>query len=157
MSKNTRNEEHICLYQPPYDVERNQKAWRLITHEQKAGTSGNPERRTMKGSSWKNFQPGRDGIGSLRKNDKRKGIQKAEFEKIRFRSLKGREIIGQPSRDTLERKVNKRLFGKKHQKKKIMRNKEGTSHQSCWHNIGFSTQGSKGGESVVPWNPRMTL
>jgi len=36
-----------------------------------AGTSRNPERRTMKGSSWENFQPGRDGIGSLGKNDKK--------------------------------------------------------------------------------------
>ena len=111
----------------------------------------------MKGSSWENFQSGRDGIDSLRKNDKRKGSQKAKSENVRGRSLEGKEIRGQLSKDTPEQKVSKRFLGKKHQKKKIMRNKEGTSHQSCWHNIGFSTQGSKGGESVVPWNPRMTL
>ena len=111
----------------------------------------------MKGSSWENFQSGRDGIDSLRKNDKRKGSQKAKSENVRFRSLEGREIKGQLSRDTLERKVSKRLLGKKHQKKTIMRNKEGTSHQSCWHNIGSGTKGSKGGELVVAWNLRMTL
>ena len=48
-------------------------------------------------------------------------------------------------------------LGKKCQKKKIMRNKEGTSYQSCWHNISSGTQESKGEELVVPWNPRMTL
>ena len=62
---------------------------------------------------------------------------------MRCSSLERREIKGQLSRDTPEWKVSKRLLGKKHQKKKIMRNKEGTSHQSCWHNMGFSTQGSK--------------
>jgi len=33
-----------------------------------------------------------DGISSLGKNDKRKGSQKTESEKVRFRSLEGREI-----------------------------------------------------------------
>ena len=98
-----------------------------------------PERRTMKGSSRENFQLGRDGIGLLGKNDKRKGNQKVESENVKFRSLEGKEIRGQLSRNTPKRKVNKRLLRKKHQKKKIMRNKEGTNHQSCWHNIGFST------------------
>ena len=79
----------------------------------------------MKGSSWENFQSSKDGIYSLWKNDKRKGRQKAEFEKVRFRRLEGREIRGQLSRDTPKWKINKRLLGKKHQKKKIMRNKEG--------------------------------
>ena len=53
--------------------------------------------------------------------------------------------------------VSKRLLGKKYQKKKIMKNKERTGHQSYWHNMGFGTQGSKGGKSVVPQNLRMTL
>ena len=44
---------------------------------------GDLKRRTMKGSSWENFQLGKDGIGSLWKNDKRKGSQKAESEKER--------------------------------------------------------------------------
>ena len=91
------------------------------------------------------------------KMKKRKGSQKAEFEKVRCRSLEGREIRGQLSKDTLEWKVSKRLLGKKYQKKKIMRNKERTGHQSYWHNMGFGTQGSKGRESVVPRNLRMTL
>ena len=82
----------------------------------------------MKGSSWENLQPGREGISLLRKNDKGKNNKKAESEKVRFRSLEGREFGGQLSKDTLEWKVNKRLLGKKHQKKKTMRNKEGTSH-----------------------------
>ena len=47
--------EHICPYQPPNDAERNQKAWEPIIHEQGAGTSGNPERRAMKGSGWETF------------------------------------------------------------------------------------------------------
>ena len=51
----------------------------------------------MKGSSWENFQPGKDGINSLGKNDKRKGSQKVEPKKVRFRSLEGREIKGQLS------------------------------------------------------------
>ena len=48
---------------------------------------GNLGRRTMKGSSWENLQPGREGIDSLGKNDKGKNNQKVEFEKVRFRSL----------------------------------------------------------------------
>ena len=48
----------------------------------------------MKRSSWENFQPGRDEIGLLEKNDKRKNSQKAESENVRFRSFEGREIRG---------------------------------------------------------------
>ena len=76
---------------------------------------------------------------------------------MRFRSLEGREFGGQLSKDALEWKVSKRLLEKKHQKKKIMRNKEGTSHQSGWHSMGSSTRGSKREELVVPRNPSMTL
>ena len=60
----------------------------------RAGTLGNPERRTIKGSSWENLQPGRNGFGSLGKNDKKKDSQKAKSEKVRFRNLEGREIEG---------------------------------------------------------------
>ena len=81
MLRNTRNEEQICLYQPPNDAERNQRAWGLTIHEQRANTSGNPERRTTKGSSWENFQPGRDGISSLEKNDKRKVTKKLNLKR----------------------------------------------------------------------------
>ena len=121
MPRNTRNEEQIHPYQPPNDAERNKRAWGLIIHEQMVGTSRNPERRTTKGSSWENFQPSRDGINSLGKNDKRKDSQKAEIEKVRCRSLEGREIRGQLSRDTPKRKVSKRLLGKKYQKKKTIK------------------------------------
>ena len=38
-----------------------------------------------------------------------------------------------------------------------MRNKEVINHQCYWHNIGFGTQECKQGESVVPWDPSMTL
>ena len=61
----------------------------------------------MKGSSQENLQPGREGIGSLGKNDKGKNNQKAEFENVRFRSLEGREFGGQLSKDAQE------AFGKK--------------------------------------------
>ena len=74
-----------------------------------------------------------------------------------MRDLEGRRTKSQLFKDTPEWKVSKRLLGKKHQKEKIMRNKEGTSHQCCWHNIGSGTQESKWGESVVPQNPMMTL
>ena len=112
-------------------------------HEQGADTSSNPERRTIKRSSRENFQPGKNGFGSPGKNNKKKDSKKAEFEKIKFRSLEGREIRGQPSKDTSEWKVSKKLLGKQHQKKKIMRNKEMTIHQSGWRNRGSGTQGSK--------------
>ena len=77
--------------------------------------------------------------GHLGQNDKKEGQPKAESENVRFRSLKGREIKGQLSRDTLEWKVSKKLLRKQHQKKKTMRNKERTSHQNGWHNVGFGT------------------
>ena len=48
-----------------------------------------------------NLQPGRNGFGSPGKNDKKKDNQKAESEKVRFRSLERRKIGGQPSRDAL--------------------------------------------------------
>ena len=83
MPKNTRNEEQIRPYHPPNDAERNKRASKLTIHEQRADTSWNPKRRTTKGSSWRNFQLGRDGISPLGKNDKRKASQKAEFKKVR--------------------------------------------------------------------------
>ena len=58
------------------------------------GTLGNPERRTIKRSSRENLQCGRNGFGSPGKNDKKKDSQKAEFEKVRFGSLKRRKIGG---------------------------------------------------------------
>ena len=53
---------------------------------------GNPGRRTMKGSSWQNLQPGKEGINSLGKNDKGKNNQKVESEKVRFRSLSRKKV-----------------------------------------------------------------
>ena len=58
----------------------------LISHpmmQKRIRKLGDLKRRTMKGSSWENFQLGKDRIGSLWKNDKRKGSQKAESEKER--------------------------------------------------------------------------
>ena len=54
-AKKHKEREHICFYQPPNDAERNQKAWEPTINEQGAGTLGNPERRTMKGSGWETF------------------------------------------------------------------------------------------------------
>ena len=68
-------------------------------------------------------------ISSLGKNDKRKGSQKLSLKRVR--GLEGRRAKGQLFKDTPEWKVNRRLLRKKHQKEKIMRNKEGTSHQGC--------------------------
>ena len=119
MLRNTRNEDQICPSQSSNDAERNHKSWKVAIHEQGAGTSRKPKRIIMKRSSWENFQPSRDEIGSLGKNDKRKNSQKAKSENVRFRSFEGREIRGQLSKDTPERKVSKRLLGKKHQNKKL--------------------------------------
>ena len=54
--------------------------------------------------------------------------KKLSLKKVRIKSLEGREIEGQPFKDTLEWKVSKKLLGKQHQKKKNMRNKEMTNH-----------------------------
>ena len=67
----------------------------------------------------------------LGKNDKRKGNQKLSLKKVR--GLKERRTKSQLFKDTPEWKVSRKLLGKKHQKEKIMRNKE-----------------SKWGESMVP-------
>ena len=60
---------------------------------------GNPKKRTIKRSSQENLQSGRNGFGLPGKNDKKKDSQKAESEKVRFNSLKGRETEGQLSKD----------------------------------------------------------
>jgi len=49
-AKKHKEREYICLYQPSNDAERNQKAWEPTIYEQGVGTSGNLERKTMKGS-----------------------------------------------------------------------------------------------------------
>ena len=88
---------------------------------------------------------------------KRRTAKKLSLKRVKIRSFEGREIGGQPSKETPEWKVIKKLLGKQHQKKKTMRNKEKTSHQSSWHNVSSSTQGSEGRELVVPWNLRVML
>ena len=77
--QNTRNGEQICP-QAPSGVAKNQIVWRVTIHEQKAGTSGNPEWRTIKGSVWKNLQPSRNGFCSLGKNDSKKDSQKLRLK-----------------------------------------------------------------------------
>ena len=54
-AKKHKEREQIYPYQPPNDAERNQKAQGPTTHEQGAGTSGNPKKRTMKGSGRETF------------------------------------------------------------------------------------------------------
>ena len=128
---------------------KNQKVWEPTIHEQRAGTSGNPERRTMKEGGWETFNlAGRNRLTWEKRQ--REKQPKVEFENVGSRSLERRRIKGQLFKDTTEQKVNKRFLRKKLQKKKIMRNKEGTSHQCCWHNIGSGTQGNKWEESVIP-------
>ena len=79
--RNTRNEEQICHSQVPSGVAKNQKAWKVTIHEQKVGTLGNPEWRTIKGNGWENLQPSRNGFCSLGKNDSKERQPKAESEK----------------------------------------------------------------------------
>jgi len=55
------------------------------------------------------------------KMTKGKVAKKAEFENVRCRSLEGKEIRNQLFRDIPERKVSKKILGKRHQKKKITR------------------------------------
>ena len=49
-AKEHKEREVVCPYQTLNDAERNQNAWEPTIHEQGAGTSGNLERRTMKGT-----------------------------------------------------------------------------------------------------------
>ena len=152
MSRSTRNENR-CV---PISHPMMQKGIRRLGNQQfmnkGAGSSGNPKRRTMKGSDWETFNlAGRNQLTWEKWQRERQ--PKADSKKVRFRSLEGRRTKSQFSEDTPERKVSKRLLGKKHQKKKIMRNEEETSHQYCWHNIGSGTQGSKWGELVVSREP----
>ena len=79
--RNIRNEEQICLSQVPSGATKNQKTWKVTIHEQKAGTSGNPEWRTIKGNGWENLQPSRNGFCSLGKNDSKERQLKAKSEK----------------------------------------------------------------------------
>ena len=79
--RNIRNAWQICPSQALSDVAKNQKVWRATTREQKVGTSGNLRRRTIKGSNWKNLQPGRDGFSSLGKNNKKERQPKAEAKR----------------------------------------------------------------------------
>ena len=86
--------------QLPNDARRNQKAWKLTIHEQRAGTLGNPERRTMKGSSWEDFQLGRKESAALGKNDKGKGSQKLSLKRWELKALKGEKPKVNSSRHT---------------------------------------------------------
>ena len=80
MPRKHREWEQIRPYQPPNGAERNQKAWKPTIHEQRVGISGNPKRRTMKGSSWKTFNlVGRNQL-TWEKWQKERQL-KAEFEK----------------------------------------------------------------------------
>ena len=78
----------------------------------------------------KTFNLARMDSAHLGKMTKEGQPKKLSLKKVRIRSLEGREIEGQPSKDTSEWKVSKKILGKQHQKKKPMRNKEMTSHQS---------------------------
>ena len=97
------------------------------------------------------FQSGRKKSAHLGKMTKRKttkrwvwkkkwNLEVLEKERTKV-SLLGRPIMGKSARGFLK---------KEPQKKKIMKNEEGTNHQCCWHNIGSRTQGSKWRESMVP-------
>ena len=82
------------------------------------GTQKEKPRREVVG---KTFNPAEMESAHSRKMTKGKVAKKVEFEKIRCRSLEGKEIRSQFSRDIPERKVNKKLLRKMHQKKKTMR------------------------------------
>ena len=79
--RNTRNEEQICPSQALNGAAKNQKAWRVTIHEQKAGTPRDVEWRTIKGSGWENLQPNRNEFCSLGKNDSKEDSQKAKSKR----------------------------------------------------------------------------
>ena len=88
------------------------------------------------------FQPGRKELAHLGKWQNEKQL-KVGSKKVESRSLERRKIKGQPSRTPQNGKVNWGFSKIKSQKEEIMKNKEETSHQCCWHNIAFGTQKSK--------------
>ena len=123
---------------------KNPKAWKKTIREQRAGTLGNPEWRTMKGSSWEDFQPGKKESAYLRKMTRGKAAKSWVWKGWEALKEEGPQLF----KATPEWKVSRRLLRKKHQKEKIMRNTEGTNHQGCWHYIGSGTQeGQMGGIS----------
>ena len=154
MPRNTRNKNKYVHINHPMMQKRIRKLG-----NQQFMNKGLVSRRTQKEEPWREvagkLSTWQGGISSLGKNDKGKRSQKLRLKKVRGRE--GRRTKSQLFRDTPEWKVSRRLLVKKYQKEKIMTNKEGTSHQCCWHNIGSSTQESKWGESVVPRDLRMTL
>ena len=99
-AKKHKEQEQIRPYQLPNDARRNQKAWKLTIHEQRASTLGNPERRTMKGSSWEDFQLGRKESIALGKNDEGKGSQKLSLKRWELEALKGEKPKVNSSRHT---------------------------------------------------------
>ena len=86
-----------------------------------------------------NFQPGRKELAYLGKMTKGKEA-KGGSKKVESRSLGEEKNKSQPSRTPRTKKSANGLLKKEPQKKKIMRNKKGTSHRCCWHNIGSGTQ-----------------
>ena len=62
-----------------------QESWkvRIVIHDQRDGTLGNPEWGAIKGGSKENLQPSRNGFCPLGKNDKKREQPKAEFERVR--------------------------------------------------------------------------
>ena len=72
---------------------KNQKGWEPTIHEQRAGTLGNPERRTMKEGGWETFNL----VGRNRRTwekRQREKQPKVEFENVGSRSLERRRIKG---------------------------------------------------------------
>ena len=55
MPRNTRNKDRYVPINHPLIQKRDQNAWVPTIHEQGAGTSGNPKRRTMKEGGWETF------------------------------------------------------------------------------------------------------
>ena len=101
-----------------------------------------PRRKNCKGMWLGIFQPGRKELAHLGKWQNEKQL-KVGSEKVESRSLERRKIKGQPSRTPQNGKVNWGFSKRKSQKEEIMKNKEETNHQYCWHNIAFGTQKSK--------------
>ena len=154
--RNTRNEEQICHSQVPGGAAKNQKAWKMIIHEQKAGISGNPEWRTIKGNGWENLQPSKNGFCSAEMDSAYLGKMTARKDNQKF-SLKSKKPwkrrgwrlalqghLGMEGQQVVFRK-------NKFKRRKLWETEKESAVRNGWHNRGSGTQGAKGGESIVSW------
>ena len=112
------------------------------------GTSRNPKRRTMKRSSWENFQPGRDGIGSLGKNDKKE--RKLNLKRWGVEALKEERLevsfLGTPQNG----KSARGFWGKSTKRRKLWEIRKGLATKVASTTLALVPRGAKEGNQWYP-------